>query len=63
MGQNDCLKDDRDYNQKVEEKFMHNWRERVGNQMKIEISYVNEIPTEPSGKFRIVKNNVKDLIG
>lgn len=57
------VKDDRDYNQKVEEKFIHNWRERVGNQMKIEISYVNEIPTEPSGKFRIVKNNVKDLIG
>lgn len=57
------VKDDREYNQKVEEKFLHNWRERVGNQMKIEISYVNEIPTEPSGKFRIVKNNVKDLIG
>lgn len=57
------VKDDRDYNQKVEEKFMHNWRERVGNQLKIKIIYVNEIPTEPSGKFRIVKNNVKDLIG
>lgn len=56
------VKDNRDYNQKVEEKFLHNWRERVGNQMKIEISYVNEIPTEPSGKFRIVKNNVKHLI-
>lgn len=56
------VKDDREYNQKVEEKFLHNWRERVGNQMKIEISYVNEIPTEPSGKFRIVKNNVKHLI-
>lgn len=56
------VRDDRDYNQKVEEKFIHNWRERVGNKMKIEINYVNEIPTEASGKFRIVKNHIKHLI-
>jgi phenylacetate-CoA ligase len=30
--------------------------------MEIELDYVKDIPVEKSGKFRIVKNNIKDLI-
>lgn len=45
-----------------EKEFIKNWRERIGNQMKLDIQYVEEIPNEKSGKFRIVKNNIKHLI-
>jgi len=51
------------YNDKIEQKFLHNWRDRVGSKMQISISYVDDIPVERSGKFRIVKNNVKHLVG
>lgn len=50
------------YNDKIEQKFLHNWRDRVGSKMQISISYVDDIPVERSGKFRIVKNNVKHLM-
>ena len=30
--------------------------------MKIDFRYVDDIPVEKSGKFRIVKNNIKDII-
>ncbi len=39
-----------------------NWRDRVGNKMIIDLHYVKDIPVENSGKFRIVKNNIKHLI-
>lgn len=42
--------------------FLQNWRDRVGNNMEIELNYVEDIPVEKSGKFRLVKNNIKDLI-
>lgn len=54
--------DDEIYNNEIEKKFIQNWRDRVGNQMKITIIKVKEIPVEKSGKFRIVKNNIKHLI-
>ena len=54
--------DDTVYNLKIEEKFLQNWRDRVGVNMDIEIQYVKEIPVEKSGKFRIVKNNIKHLL-
>lgn len=50
------------YNDSVEKKFIQNWRDRIGNEMEIEILYVEEIPVEASGKFRIVKNNIKHLL-
>lgn len=50
------------YKESVEKKFIQNWRDRVGNKMELEIQYVDEIPVEASGKFRIVKNNIKHLL-
>lgn len=50
------------YNKKIEEKFIQNWRDRIGNKMELSINYVDDIETEKSGKFRIVKNNVKEMI-
>lgn len=50
------------YSPQIEKIFIGNWRDRVGNVMKIHLKYVNEIPVEGSGKYRIVKNNIKDLL-
>ncbi|MDQ0782139.1 phenylacetate--CoA ligase family protein [Chryseobacterium sp. W4I1] len=50
------------YSKQIEKIFMENWKDRVGNVMKIHLHYVNEIPVENSGKYRIVKNNIKDLL-
>ncbi len=50
------------YNQKIENKFIENWRDRIGDKMELVVNYVDEIETEKSGKFRIVKNNIKHLI-
>lgn len=56
------IRDKSEYTQEVEKKFIQNWRERIGYKMELEIEYVEEIPVEASGKFRIVKNNIKHLI-
>lgn len=50
------------YNNKIENKFKLNWRERVGETMMINIKLVDDIPYEKSGKYRIVKNNIKHLL-
>lgn len=50
------------FNKHMENKFLQNWRDRIGDRMKLEVRYVSEIPHEKSGKFRIVKNNIKHLI-
>lgn len=50
------------YSPDIEKKFIKNWRERIGEKMKLEVRYVDDIPNEASGKFRIVKNNVKHLV-
>lgn len=50
------------YSKQVEKVFLQNWKDRVGNVMKIHLHYVNEISVEGSGKYRIVKNNIKDLL-
>lgn len=50
------------YSPEIEKKFIKNWRERIGEKMKLNIEYVDDIPNEASGKFRIVKNEVKHLV-
>ena len=50
------------YSMDIEEKFITNWRDRIGNRMEIELKIVEDIPVEKSGKFRIVKNNIKHLL-
>lgn len=54
--------DDQLYNEKIEKIFIKNWKDRVGSQMKLNIHYTDEISVEKSGKYRIVKNNIKHLI-
>lgn len=54
--------DKKKYGKKEEELFIKNWRDRIGDKMELVINYVDEIETEKSGKFRIVKNNIKHLL-
>lgn len=54
--------DEKFYSEKVENIFLNNWRARVGQSMELSIKYVSEIPVEKSGKYRIVKNDIKHLI-
>ncbi|MCA4782189.1 phenylacetate--CoA ligase family protein [Empedobacter stercoris] len=56
------IKDENDYSQSIESKFIQNWRDRIGEKMNLEIKYVTDIPVEASGKYRIVKNNIKHLL-
>ena len=53
---------DANFTEKSKDTFIENWIDRVGNKMVIEISPVEKITVENSGKFRIVKNNIKHLI-
>jgi len=50
------------FNKSDRSKFISNWRDRLGNKMSIKLQEVNEIPVEKSGKFRMIKNNIKHLI-
>lgn len=54
--------DDEKFNEKSMMKFRKNWIDRVGDTMKLEFEYVNGIKVEKSGKFRIVKNEIKHLL-
>ena len=45
-----------DFNKEQEFKFIKSLRERVGDEITLDINYVDEIAKEKSGKFRIVKN-------
>lgn len=46
----------REFTEKDKESFVQALEARLGNAMSINIEYVEEIPREKSGKFRIVKN-------
>lgn len=50
------------YTEKIEDKFINNWRDRIGSKMELKITKTDNIPTEKSGKYRIVKNNIKHLL-
>lgn len=43
--------------------FLTALRERTGQGMRIRLEQVDEIPREPSGKFRFVKNSIASLVG
>ena len=53
---------DRHFSEKDETAFLSNWRERLGKKMEIKLIKVDDIPHEKSGKYRIVKNNIKHLL-
>lgn len=48
-----------EFDKQQEAKFLLALRERVGQKIQIDINYVDDIAKEKSGKFRIVKNNLK----
>ena len=56
------IKDEETFTKQMEKVFINNWRDRVGDYMDIQIQYVNYIPIEKSGKYRLVKNNIKHLL-
>ncbi|WP_248134709.1 phenylacetate--CoA ligase family protein [Acinetobacter radioresistens] len=49
----------KEFNNTQELNFIKALRERVGDTVQFNINYVEDIPREKSGKFRIVKNNLK----
>ncbi|UMB55459.1 phenylacetate--CoA ligase family protein [Lutibacter sp. A64] len=54
--------DEHHFTKETETVFLKNWRDRVGLEMKINLNYVKKIDVEKSGKFRMVRNNIKHLI-
>lgn len=50
------------YSKHEERIFIKNWRDRIGNGMELVVKYVDNIPVEKSGKYRIIKNNIKNLL-
>lgn len=50
----------RQFTSRDEKKFIDAMRSRLGVSVNITINYVNEIPREKSGKFRIVKNQIAE---
>ncbi|RMB63833.1 phenylacetate--CoA ligase family protein [Dokdonia sinensis] len=55
-------RDEVQYTKKDAVTFVENLRERVGNSMELNINYIDEIPREHSGKYRMIKNNCVHLI-
>lgn len=52
-----------DYSLSSEEIFLDNLRSRLGEKVKVSVRYVESIPREKSGKFRVVKNELpKELM-
>lgn len=56
------VKDQASYSSKEEKKFEKNLNDRFGSTMEIELNYVYDIDKEKNGKFRIVKNEIKQLL-
>ena len=56
------LIDKKYYSEIEEQKFIKNWRDRVGEKMITTIEYVESFAVANSGKFRVVENNIKHLI-
>ena len=56
------ITDSKTFDVKSHDKFLANWKARVGDEMIINIKETDYIPVEKSGKYRIVKNNIKHVI-
>jgi len=50
------------FDKKSKKTLFKNWIDRLGNKMQITLEIVDEIEVEKSGKFRMVKNNIKHLL-
>lgn len=56
------LIDKKYYSETEEQRFIKNWKDRVGEKMIIKIEYVESFDVANSGKFRVVENNIKHLL-
>ena len=56
------IKDNAVFTDKNKKIFLDNWIDRVGVKMTINLVFTDKIPNEKSGKFRIVKNNIKNKL-
>ena len=54
--------DNIEFNERIHETFKNNWLDRVGHEMKINFHFTDGFDVEKSGKFRMVKNNIKHLL-
>lgn len=54
--------DEKVFNTDFANNFLKNWKTFVGNKMNINLHYTDKIELEKSGKFRLVKNNIKHLL-
>jgi len=54
------VKDGSKYKTNHEKDLLNEMKVRLGNSIKFSIQYLNEIPVENSGKFRMVKNNMQN---
>lgn len=53
--------DKKTYNEKSKKVFLQNLHDRFGEEMIIHINYTDEIKKEASGKYRLIKNNIKNI--
>ena len=53
---------DENFDTKQEKSFIKELRDRFGEKIKLNLDYVDDIPREKSGKYRIIKNNIKEDI-
>jgi phenylacetate-CoA ligase len=56
------VKDSNVYSDKDEKLFMKELRDRLGDTINIIFEYVDDIPKEKSGKYKIVKNEIANLV-
>jgi len=56
------VKDNKSYKSSHEKEILNEMKIRLGQKMQFEFHYVNEIPVEASGKYRMVKNNIINQI-
>jgi hypothetical protein len=47
------------YSKATEQRLMRSIRDRLGEEIEVEITTVNEITREPNGKFRAVKSSAR----
>ncbi|XMO86146.1 phenylacetate--CoA ligase family protein [Algibacter sp. AS12] len=55
-------KDDNAFTKQDEQVFLKNLKDRVGEQITITLKFIDNIPVENSGKYRLIKNNIKAKI-
>lgn len=56
------IKDHSIFDSNSETIFVKNLRARVGSKIQLRLKYVDDIANERSGKYRLIKNNIKNLI-